>query len=136
MEGLKTVQSVAQLPQWIRSRKPATKPQDLSWLMNVADLSPKENRMMIVKPRLITAAAVALLLGTQFAHAQRSRGGGGGPPNPSNMGDVTVSPVKLGEAGIAWYSTWDLALKEAKRSNRPILFMSAASQCNGVPGAF
>ena len=39
-------------------------------------------------------------------------------------------------AGIAWFGTWDAALKEAERSRRPILFMSAAPQCQGVPGVW
>ena len=47
-----------------------------------------------------------------------------------------AAPVEPGEAGIAWYCRWDTALAEAKRSNRPIMFQSAASQCNGVPGVF
>ncbi len=35
---------------------------------------------------------------------------------------------------IAWYSTLESGLAEAKRSNRPILFTSAAPQCLGVSG--
>ena len=35
---------------------------------------------------------------------------------------------------IAWYATLESGLAEAKRSNRPILFTSAAPQCLGVPG--
>lgn len=35
---------------------------------------------------------------------------------------------------IAWYSTLEGGLAEAKRSNRPILFTSAAPQCLGVSG--
>ena len=40
---------------------------------------------------------------------------------------------KVGAAGIAWYTTWETAQAEAKRTNRPIFFMSAAT-CK-VPGA-
>ncbi|MFT4638293.1 MAG: hypothetical protein ACI8T1_001612 [Verrucomicrobiales bacterium] len=58
---------------------------------------------------------------------------GGGGPRPT---DIAPSSLDLGEPGIAWYGRLDLALQEAKRSNRPILFMAAASQCNGVPGVF
>ena len=47
-----------------------------------------------------------------------------------------AAPLAAGEAGIAWYSRWDTALAESKRSNRPILFQSASAQCNGVPGVF
>lgn len=38
--------------------------------------------------------------------------------------------------GIAWYSSVEPAFAEAKRSNRPIMFMAAATQCSGVPGIF
>ena len=40
----------------------------------------------------------------------------------------------VGDAGIAWYTTWESGIAEAKRSNRPIFFMAAAT-CK-VPGAF
>ena len=35
---------------------------------------------------------------------------------------------------IAWYGTLKSGLAEAQRSGRPILFVSAAPQCLGVPG--
>ncbi|QEG25093.1 hypothetical protein [Mariniblastus fucicola] len=35
---------------------------------------------------------------------------------------------------IAWYATLESGLAEAERSNRPILFTSAAPQCLGVSG--
>ena len=35
---------------------------------------------------------------------------------------------------IAWYGTLESGLAEAKRSGRPILFVSAAPQCLGVSG--
>lgn len=35
---------------------------------------------------------------------------------------------------IAWYPTLESGLAEAERSNRPILFTSAAPQCLGVSG--
>lgn len=50
--------------------------------------------------------------------------------------EIGAAPGELGSPGIAWYGRLDLALGEARRSNRPILFMSAASQCGGVPGVF
>lgn len=37
-------------------------------------------------------------------------------------------------ARIAWYSTLESGLAEAQRSQRPILFTSAAPQCLGVSG--
>ena len=38
------------------------------------------------------------------------------------------------KGGIAWFGTWDPGLAEAKRTGRPILLMSAAPFCGGVPG--
>ena len=35
---------------------------------------------------------------------------------------------------IAWYGTLKEGLAEAKRSNRPILLVSAAPQCQNVAG--
>ena len=37
-------------------------------------------------------------------------------------------------AGVGWWGTWDGALTEAKRTGKPILLLSAAPQCHGVPG--
>ena len=60
-------------------------------------------------------------------------GRGGGGPRPNDLG---ASSLDLGEAGIAWYPRLEDGMAEAKRTNRPILFMAAASQCGGVPGVF
>lgn len=54
-------------------------------------------------------------------------------PRPDNLG---ASPQAIGDAGVAWYTTWDTALAEAKRSNRPIFFMAAAATCGGISGVF
>lgn len=67
------------------------------------------------------------LLASSIAYSQR-RGRG--------ASDVGASPQPMGEAGIMWYTTWETALAEAKRSNRPIFFMAAAATCNGIPGVF
>lgn len=74
----------------------------------------------------LTAAIAALMAAP--ALAQR-----GGPPTPNNM---VPNPQAVGEPGIAWYTTWETGVAEAKRSNRPIFFMSAAAQCSGVSGVF
>ena len=44
--------------------------------------------------------------------------------------------MDIGQAGIAWYPKLEDGLAEAKRLNKPIMFMAAASQCGGVPGVF
>ncbi|MDQ8189505.1 hypothetical protein [Roseibacillus persicicus] len=54
-------------------------------------------------------------------------------PRPEQL---EASPQAVGEAGLVWYFTWETALAEAKRSNRPIFFMAAAATCNGIPGVF
>jgi len=37
-------------------------------------------------------------------------------------------------AGIVWYGELEDGLKAAKLSERPVLLLSAAPQCAGVPG--
>lgn len=91
--------------------------------------------------KLMTRRAVLLMsaIGVSGVFAQgqarRGQGGGCGPggPRPEHLG---ASPLELGEPGIAWYGKLEDGLAEAKRMNRPILFMAAASQCGGVPGVF
>jgi hypothetical protein len=56
-----------------------------------------------------------------------------GGPKPQDLG---ASPQPVGDAGVVWYTTWDTALAEAERSNRPIFFMAAAATCNGISGVF
>jgi mono/diheme cytochrome c family protein len=63
---------------------------------------------------------------------QRGRSGSGG----SRLRAVEKNPQAVGEAGVDWYVTWETGLAEAKRSNRPIFFMSAATQCSGISGVF
>ncbi|MEZ4537353.1 MAG: hypothetical protein R3D26_20490 [Cyanobacteriota/Melainabacteria group bacterium] len=38
------------------------------------------------------------------------------------------------EAGIGWIPTWKQGIAEANRTKKPILLVSAAPQCGGVPG--
>lgn len=54
-------------------------------------------------------------------------------PRPT---DIAASPQPVGEPGVMWYTTWDTALAEAARSNRPIFFMAAAATCSGISGVF
>ncbi len=58
---------------------------------------------------------------------------GQGGPRPDDLG---ANPQPIGEAGVAWYTTWETALNEARRSNRPIFFMAAAATCSGISGVF
>jgi hypothetical protein len=54
-------------------------------------------------------------------------------PRPTDIG---ASEQAIGTPGVVWYTTWDTALAEAKRSQRPIFFMAAAAQCDGISGVF
>lgn len=95
-------------------------------------------------------AACLLLLFCCFAQAQpaegkmkgkqgkqkqgKQEGKKRGGPSPSDIGK---NPQDIGDAGVAWYTTWETGLAEATRSNRPIFFMSAATSCaGGVSGVF
>lgn len=63
-------------------------------------------------------------------------GGGRSGGFGSRLRAVEQNPQAIGDNGVAWYVTWETGLAEAKRSNRPIFFMSAAAQCTGVSGVF
>jgi Spy/CpxP family protein refolding chaperone len=39
-------------------------------------------------------------------------------------------------AGIQWFASWESGLREARRSGRPILLVSAAPHCAGVSGTW
>ena len=51
------------------------------------------------------------------------------PPSAAAATDREQYP-----AGVAWFGTWEGALAEATRTGKPILLLSAAPQCRGVPG--
>lgn len=76
-------------------------------------------------------ALCMLFIGTTACFAQR-----GSRSAPGGAMDVPDNPQAVGESGVAWYTTWETGLQEAKRSNRPILFMAAATTCSGVSGVF
>ena len=54
------------------------------------------------------------------------------PEGPSYGGSVPSSEKVV--PGIAWYGVLEDGLKEAERTGKPILFITAAAQCSGVPG--
>jgi hypothetical protein len=79
--------------------------------------------MLRLKYLLLTSACAVVASAQLFAQG----------PRPENLG---ASPQAIGDAGVAWYTTWDTAVKEAERSGRPIFFMAAAATCGGVSGVF
>jgi hypothetical protein len=74
---------------------------------------------------LLVGLATAFAFSASVVHAQG--------PRP---GDLGASGLDLGEPGIAWYTTWETAEAEAKRSGRAIMFVAAATQCQGISGVF
>lgn len=76
-----------------------------------------------MKRSLVTVLACMILSSVVLAQG----------PRP---GDLGASPQPVGDAGVVWYTTWDTALAEAQRSNRPIFFMAAAATCHGISGVF
>ena len=75
--------------------------------------------------RLTLAVAVALVSGP--VNAQLTP-----PAGPSYGGSVPASRKVV--SGIAWYGVLKDGLAEAKRTGKPILLITSAAQCNGVPG--
>jgi uncharacterized protein YyaL (SSP411 family) len=49
----------------------------------------------------------------------------------------TLAPAAYAASdGIGWIPTWNQALAEARQTNKPILLMSGAPECGGVPGVW
>ncbi len=49
---------------------------------------------------------------------------------------AAVNAEENSPARIAWYGDLETGLAEAKRSGRPILLVSGAPQCLGIPGVW
>lgn len=79
-------------------------------------------------------SALLLVAGILVGGAEAQRRGG--PPRPDGgprgAQEDVIAPQT--EPQIAWFGRWEQAAAEAKRSGRPILLMSAAPQCQQVPG--
>ena len=54
------------------------------------------------------------------------------PDGPSYGGSLPASKQVL--PGIAWFGVLQDGLKQARQTGKPILLISAAPQCSGVPG--
>ena len=72
-------------------------------------------------------AAMAVLMMSGPVTAQLA------PPSGASFGG-SVPQSKNVVSGIAWYGVLQDGLAEAKRTDKPILFLTAAAQCQGVPG--
>ena len=54
--------------------------------------------------------------------------------SPTNNETATPELKSSHPEGIAWIGTWKNASAEALRTGKPILLLSAAPQCRGIPG--
>jgi hypothetical protein len=60
-----------------------------------------------------------------------------GLPTQSLAGEPTPAAKETSATGgIQWFTRLKDGLAEAKRTGRPILFLSAAPSCGGVPGVW
>jgi hypothetical protein len=64
------------------------------------------------------------------------RGPGGPPPGGPDRPDREEARTDSVGGGIQWFATWESGLREAERSGRPILLVSAAPHCAGVSGCW
>ena len=78
--------------------------------------------------RALTLSTVAAVVAISLpVNAQLSP-----PTGPSFGGSVPNSKKVV--SGIVWYGILKDGLAEAKRTGKPILLITAAAQCGGVPG--
>lgn len=89
-----------------------------------------------MKPSTVLAIALVLTMFSSLEAQQRGGKRKSGQRSQSAINDMVENPLAVGASGVAWYTTWESGLAEAKRSNRPIMFMSAATTCSGVSGVF
>ena len=77
---------------------------------------------LLALPMLIAVIVLSRSVNAQLA-----------PPTGASYGGSVPGSRKV-VSGIAWYGVLKDGLAEAKRTGKPILFITAAAQCNGVPG--
>ena len=88
---------------------------------------PVETFSSLGRVKALSAVLLAAALTSSHVCGQRtsSRGESFGGNAPSS---------ETAQSGIAWYGVLQDGLQEAQRTDRPILLLTAAPQCNGVPG--
>ncbi len=68
-------------------------------------------------------AALLVISGMAPAQGRGGRSFGGNAPASKEV-----------VSGIAWFGVLKDGLKAAKRTGKPIMFLTAAPQCDGIPG--
>jgi hypothetical protein len=114
-------------------------------------LTPQQERALSELEREVAQRLSKILTSDQVKQVQGMRrpepprGGPGGPPGkgpgmPPDKGPIEprseqqTRESKPTAGGIQWFATWESGLKEAERTGRPILLVSAAPHCAGVSG--
>ena len=85
------------------------------------------NSIAEYRRRLALSVALAVVMLSSSATAQLA------PPTWASYGGSGPNSRKV-VPGMAWYGGLTEGLAEAKRTGKPILFITAAPQCRGVPG--
>lgn len=124
------------------------------------DLTEEQERQLDDLEREVKGRLLRILTDTQQQKLREHRrpppGGFDGPPDDAGPPDIDAPPAQRSRrsapkklsppaaaaaakpenapAAIQWYATWDSGLREARRTNRPILLVSAAPHCAGVSG--
>ncbi|MFT7619223.1 MAG: hypothetical protein ACI97A_002873 [Planctomycetota bacterium] len=73
------------------------------------------------------AFGIVLIFSSTLALAQ-------GPPGNRPRGPGKTQDWSQIDQRISWHGTWKAALATAKVTGQPILLISAAPSCGGVPG--
>lgn len=60
----------------------------------------------------------------------------GSAPRPAAAAPAPAGAQTRPAGGIQWFSRLKDGLAEARKTGRPILFLSAAPSCGGVPGVW
>ena len=94
---------------------------ECSYRETIMNLSAKNFRLLVLSSAM---AAIAIF---SPVNAQLDP-----PTEPSFGGSVPKSRKVV--SGIIWYGILKDGLAEAKRTGKPILFVTAAPQCGGIPG--
>ena len=83
----------------------------------------------------LAALIVGVLALGAMAQPPQKEGNSGGKDKGKGKGPLEIDRASV-QSGIQWFATWDSGLREAQRSGRPILMVSAAPHCAGVSGVW
>lgn len=110
------------------------------------ELTPEQRKELDALEREVKKKLESILTEKQKRAVENFRprqpGGPGGPPDgPGKRPGKDGPPGKEKKeakaqpaGGIQWFATLERGLVEARRTNKPVLFLSAAPHCGGISG--